>query len=189
MSSRKKADQHIYQLKVTLKESKPPIWRRFQVPGDVTLHRLHLILQDVMGWMNSHLYRFEIGGVEYGEPDPDYAGFGIDMRNANRTKLNQVVPNEKMRFIYEYDFGDSWEHRILVEKILPAEPGAKYPVCLAGKRACPPEDCGGIWGYEDLLEIISDPLHEEYDEMMEWLGGSFDPEEFEIDLVNCILNP
>jgi hypothetical protein len=137
-----------------------------------------------MGWTNSHLYRFGIGCAEYGEPDPEYADNGIDMRNAKRTKLNQVVPSEKMRFTYEYDFGDSWEHQILVEKILSAEASAQYPVCLAGKRACPPEDCGGIWGYEELLQIIRDPGHVEHKRMMEWLGGLFDPEEFDIDEVN-----
>ncbi|MFC1971367.1 plasmid pRiA4b ORF-3 family protein [Chloroflexota bacterium] len=179
-----KLNQGIHQLKVTLKESKPPIWRQFQVPSDITLHRLHLILQEVMGWTNSHLYRFEIGGAEYGEPDPEYADHGIDMRNARRIKLNQVVSSEKMRFTYEYDFGDGWGHQVLVEKILPADPHAQYPVCIAGKQACPPENCGGIWGYAELLKIIRDPLHEEHQSMMVWLGGSFDPKAFDIDQVN-----
>ncbi len=184
LPARHDVNEGIYQLKVTLKESKPPIWRRFQVPGNVTLHRLHLILQSVMGWTNSHLYRFEIEGTEYGEPDPEYTDNGIDMTGAKRAKLNRVAPSEKMRFGYEYDFGDSWEHKIQVEKILPPEPGAQYPICLAGKRACPPEDCGGIWGYDELLEIIRDSTHEEYERMTEWLGGSFDPEEFDIAEVN-----
>jgi len=178
-------NQEIYQFKVNLKESKPPIWRRFQVSGNVTLHRLHLILQDVMGWTNSHLYRFDIGGIQYSIPDPVEDDFNeLHFVDSRRTKLSKVAPREKARFTYEYDFGDSWEHQILVEKILPPEPGAQYPICLAGKRACPPEDCGGIWGYDDLLEIIRDPTHEEYDRMTEWLGGPFDPEEFNIDQVN-----
>ena len=104
--------------------------------------------------------------------------------DSRRTKLSKAVPHEKARLTYEYDFGDSWEHQILVEKIQPPHPGAQYPVCLAGKRACPPEDCGGICGYGELLEVIRDPTHEEYESMMEWLGGSFDPEEFDIARVN-----
>jgi len=181
-------NEMVYQLKVTLKESKLPIWRRFQVAGNVTLHRLHLILQDVMGWTNSHLYRFDIGGIEYSIPDPVEDDFNeLHFVDSRRTKLSKVVSREKATFTYEYDFGDSWEHQIVVEKILPAEPGGQYPVCLAGIRACPPEDCGGVWGYEELLEVISDPLHEEYESMMEWLGGSFDPEEFDINQVNRVL--
>jgi hypothetical protein len=187
MSSSQEANQHIYQLKVTLKESKPPIWRRFQIPGNITLHRLHLVLQDMMGWTNSHLYRFDIGGVQYSIPDPEDDFYDLHFVDSRRTKLSKVVLREKAKFAYEYDFGDSWEHQIQVEKILPPESGAQYPVCLAGKRACPPEDCGGIWGYEELLEIITDPLHEEYHETIEWLGGSFDPEEFDIDRVNRAL--
>jgi len=182
------ANETVYQLKVTLKESKSPIWRQFQVPGNVTLHRLHLILQDVMGWTNSHLYRFDIGGIQYSVPDPVEDDFNeLHFVDSRRTKLSKVVPREKARFTYEYDFGDSWEHQILVEKILPSEPAAQYPLCLAGKRACPPEDCGGIWGYDELLEIIRDPTHEEYQSMMEWLGGTFDPEEFDVDWVNRLL--
>jgi hypothetical protein len=178
----------VYQLKVTLKESKPPIWRRFQVAGNVTLHRLHLILQDVMGWTNSHLYRFDIGGIQYSIPDPVEDAFNeLHFVDSRRTKLSKVAPREKAGFTYEYDFGDSWEHQILVEKILPPESRAQCPVCLAGERACPPEDCGGIWGYDELLETIRDPRHEEYESTMEWLGGSFDPEELDIDQVNRVL--
>lgn len=187
VASRQRASEYVYQMKVTLKGSKPPIWRRFQVPGNISLHKLHDILQVIMGWTNSHLYRFDIAGREFGEPDPVYADNGIDMRDASRAKLNRVAPSEKMKFIYEYDFGDSWLHEILVEQILPAEPGMYYPVCLKGKRACPPEDCGGIWGYAHLLEIIRDATSEEYEEMMEWLGGEFDPEEFDLHEINQML--
>ena len=182
-----RVDQEIYQLKVTLKESKPPIWRRFQVPGNVTLHRLHLILQSIMGWTNSHFYRFDIESIQYSVPDPDDDFNELHFVDSRRTRLIKVASREMARFTYEYDFGDSWEHEILIEKILPADPGAQYPVCLAGKRACPPEDCGGIGGYDELLETIRDPLHENYESMMEWLGGSFDPEEFDIDQVSRIL--
>lgn len=177
----------VYQLKVTLKGSKPPIWRRLQVPGNISLHKLHLILQVAMGWANAHLYQFRVGGTEFGEPDPEGDFYGLKMKNSRKTELSKVAPREKTRFIYEYDFGDSWEHEILIERILPTEPGIRYPVCLAGRRACPPEDCGGIWGYADLLEIIGDPGHEEHEEMMEWLGGWFDPKAFDMDEVNGIL--
>ena len=187
MPSEKTTSSQVYQLKVTLKDSKPPIWRRIQVPGGISLYKLHQILQVVMGWTNSHLYQFTVSGVSttvyYGEPDPDY---GADIKSAKRMKLNQVAPMEKDRFTYEYDFGDNWSHQILVEKILPAI-GLRYPLCLAGKRACPPEDCGGIWGYAELLKTIKDPADEEYESTMQWLGGSFDPEKFDLEVVNRLL--
>ena len=186
-ASRQPKRQSIYQLKVTLKGIRPAIWRRLQVPGDMTLHRLHLILQVVVGWSNSHLYRFDINGAHFGEPDPEYAGYGVQMKDAKRAKLSRVAPSEKARFTYEYDFGDSWIHEIRVERISPAESGEQYPVCLAGKRACPPEDCGGIGGYGGLLEAIEDPTHEEHEEMMEWLGGYFDPEQFDVEETNRTL--
>ena len=182
--ARAKTSSDIYQIKVTLEESKPPIWRRFQVSGDTRLSELHEILQVVMGWANYHLYQFVIGGTYFGQPDPD---FGFEMKSDRKVKLSQVIPGEKAKFAYEYDFGDSWGHQLLVEKILPPEPGVPYPVCLKGKRACPPEDCGGIWGYAEFLEAIQDPNHPEHDDMLEWVGGSFDPEAFNLDEVNRAL--
>ncbi len=176
----------IYQLKVTLEGAEPAIWRRFIVPSTVTLHHLHLILQDVMGWTNSHLYRFEIGAKEYGEPDEDNELYFID---SHRTKLGHVVAGKRTTFKYEYDFGDSWVHELALEDILQPEVGTKYPGCLAGERACPPEDCGGIGGYERLLGIIVNPSHEEYQDMMYWLGGKFDPTEFSVEKVNKRLKP
>jgi hypothetical protein len=178
----------VYQIKVVLLETDPPIWRRFVVPSSVTLHRLHLILQGVMGWTNSHLYRFKIGTKEYGEPDPDNAFCELDFKNSRRTKLWEVVTKGGSTFQYEYDFGDSWIHMLLIEGILEGEPGKLYPVCLAGERACPPEDCGGTYGYADLLEIIKNPNDEQYQDMMTWLGGRFDPEAFDIDIVNVKLS-
>lgn len=109
------------------------------------------------------------------------------MKDAGRTRLNQVVSQEKTKFAYDYDFGDGWRHEILVGKILPEETGVPYPTCLTGKRTCPPEDCGGIWGYAELLEIINDPEHEEYEERIEWLGDGFDPESFDANEVNGAL--
>ena len=174
----------VYQIKVTLIDSKPPIWRRMIIPDNITLYQLHKILQTVMGWMNSHLHHFIINEEFYGSSEDDEFG---DMRtkNESRYKLNQLVTRAGFKFRYEYDFGDSWLHDLVVEKILPAEKGAAYPVCIAGKRACPPEDVGGIWGYEDFLKTISNPKHSEHAEMMEWVGGDFDPEHFNLNAVNA----
>jgi hypothetical protein len=174
----------VYQLKVTLQGARPPIWRRLQVRASTTLPRLHDTIQVAMGWTDSHLHEFIIGGVEYGLPDPD---FGDDMHSEKRVKMEQVVTAEKDRFVYEYDFGDSWNHVILLEKILPPQSGVHYPRCLAGKRACPPEDVGGVWGYAEFLEAIRDSAHPEHDDMLEWCGGAFDPEAFSLDEVNQIL--
>jgi hypothetical protein len=174
----------IYQLKVTLDESKPPIWRRILVPGDVTLEKLHYIIQVAMGWTNSHLHQFMVGQTYYGEPHPDY---GFEMKNERRARLNQIASREGSRFRYEYDLGDSWLHDLLVEKILEPEPGQWYPVCIEGKRACPPEDVGGVWVYAGFLEAIGDPDHPEHEDYLEWIGGEFDPEEFDLEETNEML--
>ena len=171
----------LLQLKVTLRDIDPPIWRRLLVPCSVTLFRLHRLLQIAMGWEDYHLYAFNIAGVEYGEPVPDWP---TDNKSARRFRLEQVVFVQGQRFAYQYDFGDNWEHDILVEHILARAPGTRYPVCIDGSRACPPEDCGGPWGYAELLEIIQDPSHEEYLDRLEWLGEGLDPEAFNLDLVN-----
>ena len=173
--------QTIFQLKITLRGSRPPIWRRIQVPGNITLERLHYIFQNVMGWTNSHLHQFIINGEYYGVPDDD---FYTETKNEKRVKLGSVVSTSGEKFIYEYDFGDSWEHLVIVEKVLSPEKDVNYPICLKGKRECPPEDCGGVWGYEELLEAIKDPNHPEYEEWIEWVGDDFDPEFFDIDDVN-----
>ena len=173
----------IYQLKITLRESKPPIWRRIQVPGDVLLSKLHRILQMTMGWTDSHLHQFTIGGQDYSDPDSELE----DTANEKKFKLNTVINTEKAKFHYLYDFGDDWEHEILVEKILPPAPGVHYPVCIKGARACPFEDSGGMWGYMNLLNILGDPTHEEHEEMLEWTGGPIDPEEFDMEQLNADL--
>ncbi|MDP2948722.1 MAG: plasmid pRiA4b ORF-3 family protein [Chloroflexota bacterium] len=181
MPATEQGKELVYQVKVTLKGVRPPVWRRFLV-RDVTLHELHLVLQAAMGWENSHLYQFTIGGDEYSDPLPD-----LDMKDSTRIRLGQVFRSAGTRFTYVYDFGDSWEHEVRIEKSLAAEAGKRYPVCLAGRRACPPEDCGGVWGYEELLEAIRDPEHEQHQELLEWLGGPFDPEAFSVALVNKVL--
>ncbi len=182
----KPASHTVYQLKVTLRDSKPPIWRRIQVLADIPLSKLHRILQAAMGWSDSHLHQFIVGDTFYGIPDPD-SFMDTGTKYESRAKLNQIAPAEKFKFVYEYDFGDSWEHLILVEKILPATEGAQYPVCLTGKRACPPEDVGGVWGYDEFLEAIKDPKHPDHEEMLEWADGDFDPEAFDLDAINKAL--
>lgn len=177
----RRATEPIYQLKITLRGIRPPIWRRIQVPGNLNLHNFHELIQVVMGWQNCHLYTFEVGGTEYGDPHVDWE---MDIKNAMRIRLSQVGDSEKTEFSYTYDMGDNWEHEVVVEKVLTPEPGKHYPICLAGERACPPENCGGIWSYEELLETIRDPEHESYEEMMDWLGGEFDPEAFDMERVN-----
>ncbi len=182
--SKTPSEQKVYQLKISLRGARPPIWRRVQVLENTTLGKLHRIIQDAMGWFNCHLHAFEINGEEYGQPDPD---FDFDVRSERSVKLNQVVTGEKYKFRYVYDFGDSWEHEILVEKILPKDPKMRYPICIKGKRACPPEDCGGVWGYADFMTAIQDSEHPEHEDLLEWVGGEFDPEAFDLDEVNQML--
>ena len=184
--TKRATDTPIFQIKVTLEGSKPPIWRRLLVRSDITLGDLHHIIQAAFGWEGYHLHQFLVGGAYYGEPHPDYLGY-VDMHDEQDVTLRQVAPREGSKFRYEYDFGDSWLHQVLVEKILPPEPGQVYPVCIKGRRACPPEDVGGIWGYYGFLEAIQDPDHEEHDEYLEWVGGAFDPEAFDLEEVNQAL--
>jgi hypothetical protein len=179
-----KSIENVYQIKITLRDSKPPIWRRLLVPDSISLYKLNQIIQIAMGWTDSHLHQFIIHGEYYSIPSPEDWGPIIDER---RSRLDQIAASESDKFIYEYDFGDSWDHEVLVEKILPPEPGVKYPVCIKGKRACPPEDVGGIWGYEEFLEAMSDPNHDEHDRFIAWWGGEFDPEEFDIEEINQVL--
>jgi hypothetical protein len=182
MVKRKQATpKAVYQLKIALKNLKPPIWRRIQVTDTTTLNELHLIIQEVMGWENYHLHQFSIGGLNYGQPQQ---GYGIEVRNEKMVKLSDVVSGEKFKFNYIYDFGDDWDHSILVEKILPFFSEVRYPICLAGKRACPPEDCGGTWGYIEFLEAIQDSSHPEHKNLLEWVGGDFDPEDCNLDEIN-----
>ncbi|MBZ5565786.1 MAG: plasmid pRiA4b ORF-3 family protein [Acidobacteriia bacterium] len=180
----------IYQLKVTLRYTRPPIWRRLLVPAGLTLADFHDVLQEAMGWDNSHLHEFRIGPKRFGKSDPRDRLMGLDpIGNERTTHLFMVLGKVGAKATYTYDFGDSWEHAIVVEKVLPPEPGVPYPVCLGGKLHGPPEDCGGIPGYYNLLEAIRDPNHPEHEELLDWVGGEFDPEEFSVDDVNCRLAP
>jgi hypothetical protein len=181
MPARKQAPETpIYQLKVTLAGVRPPVWRRLQVSGETTLAELHRVIQAAVGWTDSHLHLFETEGGRY-----SHLGWGLeDVKDEGVTRLREVAPGPKSRLYYEYDFGDSWEHEILLEKVTAREPGASYPRCVAGRRACPPEDCGGVWGYENFLEAVRDPEHPEHEETLEWAGGEFDPEAFDLEEVN-----
>ena len=175
----------IFQLRVSLISIEPSIWRRLLVPQDLTLPRLHAVLQVVMGWTNSHLHQFKIGDLIFAEPHDDSEPSPIDYRSVT---LNQIAPRRGSTCIYEYDFGDSWDHLIEVEDELPAKTvRSPLPRCLGGERACPPEDCGGPYGYADFLEAVEDPKHPEHDSYLEWAGQAFDSERFDVDSVNRIL--
>lgn len=177
----KVASNTIFQFKITLLGVVPLIWRRIQVQ-DCTLDKLHEHIQTAMGWTNSHLHQFEIDGERYGDPaliDNRFDDF--ECEDSTKTIVSEILPNTGKRFAfkYEYDFGDSWEHEVMFEGCPSVDPKAKYPLCLEGERACPPEDCGGVWGYGDFLEAIRNPKHEEHENMLEWIGGKFAPEKFD----------
>lgn len=178
----------VYHLKVSLEGIEPTIWRRLQVPGNANLGWLHAVIQVAMGWTNSHLHQFVVGKRSYSDPRHGLEDFadGPSVLDENATAILDIAPRAKSAaFLYEYDFGDSWEHRIVVEKILDPDPAAAGMArCLDGARACPPDDCGGAFGYANLLEIIMDPKHEEYEDMMEWLGGEFESEAFDREKIN-----
>ncbi|MGH8568179.1 MAG: plasmid pRiA4b ORF-3 family protein [Gammaproteobacteria bacterium] len=174
----------VYQLKVALDGITPSIWRRLLVPASISLKKLHDVLQRAMGWENAHLHQFEARGEIFGDPDPE---FGADNIDEARVRLDKVLIGVKDTMHYEYDFGDGWRHKIVLEKIDQAGEGTEVPVCTGGARACPPEDCGGIPGYKRLLRVLGDPSHPEHDEMLEWVGGAFDPERFDVAKVNTLL--
>ena len=174
----------LYELRVELEGTDPPVWRIVQVPHRATLHRLHEVLQLAMGWTNSHLYLFHVGGKVYGEPSPEWES---EVQDSTRTTLEEILFEENTPFLYEYDLGDSWMHEITLQRILEEE-GKESPRCTGGARACPPEDCGGPPGYEYFLEAISDPDQEEHDVMLQWAGGHFDPEDFDAGRVDSALS-
>jgi Plasmid pRiA4b ORF-3-like protein len=175
------AKSKIYEIKIELWEVRPAVLRRVQVPGDMSLAGLHAVVQVAMGWTDSHLHEFEVNGVRYGLPDPDW---DVDeVRDEARAKLFRLL-GQGDRMNYVYDFGDGWTHRLTVEKVLAAEPGVAYPRCVSGRRACPPEDVGGPWGYDGFLEAMADPTHPEHEQYREWVGGPFDPAAFDLDEVN-----
>jgi len=178
----KKQFDQVYQFKISLQEIIPQIWRRIQVPASYTFWDLHVAIQDAMGWTDSHLHEFQIKNpktgrkVNIGTPDED---FGSKVSPGWKKKIADFFTPANSKAEYTYDFGDNWRHIVLLEDILPRRRSVDYPWCVDGERACPPEDCGGAHGYEDFLNIIMDPGHEEHDSMLEWTGGEFHPEHFD----------
>ena len=184
-----KALAPLYQLKVVLLGCEPAVWRRLQVPGDAKLDWLHAVLQVGIGWTNSHLHQFKVGEACYSDTRHHAAEFEDDpeIMEERAFALRQIAPLEGDVFRYEYDFGDSWEHEITVEKILPSPTASSFALCLDGARSCPPEDCGGIPGYEDLLKILKNRKHPEHKRMKEWLGRPFDAAAFDREKTNLWL--
>ena len=174
--------QLAYVMKIRLIESKPAIWRRFCVPGETTLDRLHDIIQVVMGWRECHLHSFLIDGQRYTESPGDYDEDALD---ESGFALAELVLQENAKFTYQYDYGDDWQHELVVESINEVPDGHKACIgCMDGKRNCPPEDVGGITGFSEFLAAIRDPKHPEHDDYLEWHGGRFRPNAFDLDEVN-----
>ncbi len=183
VASRSSSHQ-VTELHISLIDSDPLIWRRLLVPTTVRLDKLHRMFQSAMGWTDSHLHRFRMADdVLYASYDHDLLQGELDERAVT---LQQAL-GDRTRFIYDYDFGDNWEHAVTVEGTTATRPGLKYSVCIDGQNACPPEDCGGIGGYEHLREVLADPTHDEHDELIEWVGGPFDPDAFDLIAVNAML--
>jgi Plasmid pRiA4b ORF-3-like protein len=176
----------IYQVKITLSEIAPAIWRRLLVPADTSLARLHDIIQAAFGWLNYHLHQYIVDEQYFGDPNPEFADELPPMTDEREASLRDIVGAKAI--VYEYDFGDSWRHVIEIESVaVVPEAGVKYPVCIGGARSRPPEDCGGVSGYEELIEVLADPEHEEHSRMKTWVGKKFDPERFDLAAVNRAL--
>lgn len=190
MAIKKTPTGSVFQFLIELRDIKPKIWRRIQVPN-MTLHQLHECIQSVMGWSNTHLHYFEIEQERYSDPESFNDGYDDDVdeeHDTNNVELESLLIRAKksFRFDYLYDFGDHWDHRLTFEGAIPSEPGATYPRCLEGKRACPPEDCGGPPGFADLLEALANPKHTERQRYLEW-ANDYDPNEFSCDeATNCM---
>jgi hypothetical protein len=183
----KKKYDNVFQFKITLKGIKPAIWRRIQVPATYNFWDLHVAIQDAFTWKDCHLHSFHLDNPATSEKTrigmilDEFDTFDdLDVIAENDQYISNWFLAENAAAVYLYDFGDSWEHEVRLEKILPRGKGVSYPRCVGGERACPPEDCGGVWGYEHLLEVILDPNLEEYEDLTEWLGGDFDPEHFSV---------
>jgi len=185
------SSQNIYQIKVTLLGTKPPIWRRLLVPASMTLAKLHDVLQTAMGWAGGHMHEFRTADRHFGIPDPEDRSMGMQVENERSIRLSSVLRRAGAKLIYTYDFGDNWEHAVVLEKLLPAQLSLdlEYPICIDGKLACPPDDCGGIPGYYELIEALADPEHDRHEEISEWISDGFDPQAFSVENVNRMLSP
>jgi hypothetical protein len=170
--------QSIVRLKITLNDVEPLVLRRIEAPLTMRLDRLHLALQAAIGWTNSHLYEIRARDVGWGEPDPDWGDNPLDARKARLIDVLEDVGSKTLRYLY--DFGDGWEHSIKVERIFDAEPNVLYPRLIEAVGRCPPEDCGGPYGYPEFLEAIADPQHERHAELIQWIGYAFDPNDVDV---------
>jgi hypothetical protein len=187
----KRSSSTAYQLRVTLLDTRPPVWRRILVPPEASAEYLHEAIQASMGWYDCHLHHFLLGKapdeISVEPPDPENDG-GFPTMDSTHLTIRELLRRGLGNARYEYDFGDSWRHSVRFEKEVPLEPGMTLPQCVDGKRACPPEDCGGAYGYAEIVRMVKEPKYEpdgsSREEMLEWLGGSFDPEEFDIARVN-----
>ncbi|MCB1869413.1 MAG: plasmid pRiA4b ORF-3 family protein [Gammaproteobacteria bacterium] len=171
----------LFQIRISLSEVEPPVWRRLLISSSTDLAELHQVIQIAMGWSNSDLHQFTADHQQFGIPDTEY---GDSLTPERGKRIGSLLKHENQWITYEYDFGDSWEHKILLEKILPFQPEAAGPRCIDGRRSCPPEDVGGAWGYQEFLEAYTDSGHPDHREKVEWIGDGFDPEHFDIDEVN-----
>lgn len=167
-----------FHLRITLLGVQPPIWRRVAVAANTSLPRLHRVLQAAMGWEDYHLHLFRVGRDHYGVPDPEFDDKTLDERTK---RLRDLVHSYGDAFMYDYDFGDGWRHLVELEFVMERKEGELVPRCIEGERACPPEDVGGIRGYEEFLRVIRDPHDEEHERMLEWAGERFDPERFDLE--------
>jgi hypothetical protein len=174
-------------LKITLLGAKPPIWRRLEVPASYHLGELHAALNTAMGWSDYHLHEFDIGGRRYGAPDIDFSAEGDETLPEENVVLGDLARAGVKRLEYWYDFGDDWRHTVVIEKTGQGQEGVFYPRCIAGRGACPPEDCGGLWGFEDFKEAMADGAHPEHDSLKDWYGGDFDPGHFSAEEASKLL--
>jgi len=172
----------LLQVRIALEDvDSPPVWRRVLIPAAYSLDRVHAVIQAAMGWEDYHLHAFRVGGVSYGAPDPDDE---LGYRDERKARLADVAAAAK-RISYEYDFGDSWEHELVIEKLTVAADDGVYPACVAGEGACPPEDCGGSYSFAELKELLAGPPSAEREEMLEWAGGDYDPARFDLAAANA----
>ncbi|MES2186307.1 MAG: plasmid pRiA4b ORF-3 family protein [Pseudomonadota bacterium] len=184
--SRSRAPKNVYQLHVQLEYLEPAIWRRLWVPDTLMLDRLDRVIQTAMGWKNAHLHAFDVGSMRYAIPDPEWTST-VETRDERLWDLAAVLAEGTSDFVYTYDFGDDWRHRIKVEAVLQPNEKNRLSLCVAGANACPPEDVGGLPGYSDFLLAIVDPLHPEHVDMWQWNGGPFDPNGFDLNAVNAAM--
>ena len=186
--ARRASPKAVIQLRISLLDHTPTIWRQLLVPGEIKLSKLHSIFQAAMGWEGYHLHQFQIGGRSYGEPDEDIEDEDIEDEDIDEDSVHfSELVEAPMRFSYWYDFGDNWRHEVVIESIEAVPQILKFAICVDGQRACPPEDCGGIGGFEEFLEAVSNPNHEEHLDYLQWIGHPFDPEEFSLAVTNAAL--